>query len=306
MDEQRQKMDIVDWLDSPRPIVSRTRPPRQLWSPTVIGVLGTLLLHALIVPSALLGSRARRTHPPEIQEPGAFIKSNADTAESLVLVTLPTISDSNQESTPDISSLPALSKLKPVAQINPDPPAFLNVEVLTLGEEQASQSTVNSADGSEQARLFGIYTGQIQARIERIWRRPRTPVNETTGPEVPAISDEAFQCRTQIVQDASGIVQEVLLLRCNGSLVWQRSLVIAIQQASPLPAPPSVNVFSHSISLDFLGLSYVPGSPDDDYEIASAKVVQTNGAVSRSAVSLAAPPPSNGLLGGTNTIGPRK
>jgi hypothetical protein len=297
-------MDVVDWLDSHRPIVSRIRPARQPRSPTVFGVLGTLLLHSLIVPSAFLGSQARRTHPPEIQEPSALVKSNADATESLVLITLPTISDSNQESIQDISSLPALRKLTLVSQINPDPPAFLNVEVLTLGEEQASRSTVNSGDGIEQARLFGIYTGQIQARIERIWRRPRTPVNEIAGSEVPATRDEVFQCRTQIVQDASGIVQEVLLLRCNGSLVWQRSLVIAIQQASPLPAPPSVNVFSHSISLDFLGLSYVAGSPDDDYEIASATVVKTNEAPLHSTTS-ASPVQSNGVAGVANNRGSR-
>jgi hypothetical protein len=297
------KMDVVDWLDSHRPIVSSSRHPLQLWSPTVIGVLGTLLLHALLVPSVFLGSRASQAHPPEI--PGALAKSNADAAESLVLITLPTISDSDQESIQDISSLPALNKLTPDFQINPGPPAFLNVEVLTLGEDQASQSTVNSGDDIEQARLFGIYTGQIQARIERIWRRPRTPVNEIAGSEVPATSDEAFQCRTQIVQDAIGTVQEVLLLRCNGSLVWQRSLVIAIQQASPLPAPPSVSVFSHSITLNFLGLSFAPGSPDDDYEIASAKIAQANEAASSSATSTPNPARSNGLLDVTNTLGSR-
>jgi hypothetical protein len=202
-----------------------------------------------------------------------------------VLITLPTISSSEQEITQSISALPALSKLKPVPPVNPDPPAFLNIEVLTLGEEQASQSTVNGGDGAEQARLFGIYTVQIQARIERIWRRPRTPVYENDSREA-ATTDESFQCQAQIVQDARGNVQEILLLRCNGSPAWQQSLVIAIQQASPLPAPPSGRVFSRSITLNFLGLAYVPGSPDDDYDIAPTKVAQTNEGSLSSAVSL--------------------
>jgi hypothetical protein len=274
MDEQRQIMDVVDWRDSPRPSISRTRTPHQLWSPTVIGALGTLLLHSLIVPSALLGSRARGIHPPEIQIRGALAESNAEATESLVLITLPTISNASQATIRDILSLPALGKFTPVSQINPDPPAFLNVEVLTLGEEQASQSKVNSGDGIEQARLFGIYSGQIQARIERIWRRPRTPVNEGDGSDPPTTADESFQCQAQVVQDETGNLQEILLPRCNGSRAWQNSLVLAIQQASPLPAPPSASVFTRSVTLSFVGLPYGLGSQDEDYEIEPRRVAQ--------------------------------
>jgi hypothetical protein len=211
-----------------------------------------------------------------------------------VLVTLPTISDSSQQTTLDISSLATLSKLKPVSPVNPDPPAFLNLEVLTLGEDRASKSTANGGDGTELARLFGLYTGQIQARINRIWRRPRTPVNENDNPEAPT-TDESFQCQAQIVQNSKGNVQEILLLRCNGSIAWQRSLVVAIQQASPLPAPPSASVFSRSVTLNFVGLSYVPGSPDDDYDMAPPKVAQTNDGSTRSA-DPADRPTSNRLL----------
>ena len=306
--DSHHKLDIANWRDPPRPIVAKARAssaraPRQLWSPTVIGLVGTLLLHSLLVPSALLGSRAHKSHPPEIQEPGALANRNADAAESLVLITLPTISNSSQQSIQDISSLPELSKLKPVSRVNPDPPASLNTEVLTLGEDQAAQSAVNSGDGIEQARLFGIYAGQIQARINRIWRRPRTPVNEGDSAQAPA-ADESFQCQAQIVQDAKGTVREILLLRCNGSLAWQRSLVVAIQQASPLPAPPSVSVFSHSVTLNFVGLSYVPGSADDDYDIAPPKVAQANDGTVRPAVSVS-PPQSNRLLGVTDHLGSR-
>jgi hypothetical protein len=277
-------MDVVDWRDTPRDIVSRTRAPRQLWSPTVIGVLGTILLHSLVVPSALLGSKGRQTHPPELREASARLKSSVDAEEGLVLITLPTIANSTREDVQVISSLPTLSKLTAVVPVNPDPPALLNIEILTLGEEQASQSTADAGDGAEQARLFGIYTGQIQARIERIWRRPRSPVNENASPVAPA-TDESFQCQAQIVQDAKGSVLEILLLRCSGSLAWQRSLVTAIQQASPLPAPPSASVFSHSITLNFLALAYVPGSPDDDYEIAPVEVAQMIEGSHRSSVS---------------------
>jgi hypothetical protein len=297
------KMDVVDWRATPRPVLSTTRAPRRFFSPTVIGGVGTLLIHALILPTTYFGIYGTKVPPREIQQPGAFANSRADAAESLVLITLPTIANSNVESIQNTSSLPAVSKLTPVSPVNPDPPAYLNLEVLTLDEEPASKSTVDRGGRAEQARLFGIYTGQIQARINRIWRRPRTPVNEGDNPEAPT-ADESFQCQAQIVQDAKGNVQEILMLRCNGSPAWQRSLVIAIQQASPLPAPPSASVFSHSVTLNFVGLSYVLGSPDDDYDIAPAKVAQMNDGSLPPADPLN-PPQSNRFLGAPNSTGTR-
>jgi hypothetical protein len=294
------KVEVVDWRETPQPILSKTRAPRRYFPPTAIGVIGTLLIHALILPTAYFGIYGTKVPPRKIQEAGAFANSNGDAPESLVLITLPTIANSNEEIVQSISPLPTLRKLKPVPPVNPDPPALLNIDVLTLGEEPASRASVNGGDGVEQARLFGIYTGQIQARINRIWRRPRTPVNESYGPEAAA-GDESFQCEAQIVQDTRGNVQEILLLRCNGSLAWQRSLVTAIRQASPLPAPPSATVFSHSVTLNFIGLSYVPGAPDDDYEIA-ATVAQSNEAPSESSGN---PLRSNHRLGVADTFGSR-
>src|SRR6202012_449133 len=115
-------------------------------------------------------------------------------------------------------------------------------------------------DAAELARLFGVYTGQIQARIDRVWRRPRTPVNAIAVDQKPTGTDESFQCEAQIVQDAKGNVQEILLPRCNGSAAWQHSLIVAIRQASPLPAPPSTRVFTQSITVTFVGLPYAEGA----------------------------------------------
>jgi len=66
--------------------------------------------------------------------------------------------------------------------------------------------------------------------------------------------------------------------------------VLAIQQTSPLPAPPSASVFSHSISLKFLGLPYVAGSPEDDYEFAPVKTVQALSALPASRTHRYKPP----------------
>jgi hypothetical protein len=186
-----------------------------------------------------------------------------------VLISLPTLADSNQAAAQSlVSSLPDRRKMKIKSSVDADPPAMLNLETLELREVQISKPT-SGGDAAELARLLGIYTGQIQARIDRVWRRPRTPVNANSVNRTLSDAEESFQCEAQIVQDASGNVQEILLPRCNGSPAWQHSLVVAIQQASPLPAPPSTRVFTQSITLRFVGLPYSTGASSEEYEIVS-------------------------------------
>jgi hypothetical protein len=266
--ESPQKMDVIDWQDSPPPVVAESRRVRRFLSPTFIGIVGTLLLHALVIRSVPFGSMGPKPKPPETHELANSFSKSAEHTDSLVLISLPTITNANQAvSESAISSLPDLSKIKIKSPIRADPQQLLNVETLALSEALASDPIASRTDGAEQARLFGIYTGQIQARIDRVWRRPRTPVNESAADEEPTDADESFLCQAQIIQDVRGNVQEILLPRCNGSPAWQRSLIAAIQHASPLPAPPSTNVFSHSITLSFIGLSYVSGSSADGYEL---------------------------------------
>jgi hypothetical protein len=262
MDSQ-EKFDVGDWQDSPPPVILVARTPRRFLSPTLIGVLGTLLLHAMVIQSLPLGYRGPKAKPPETQlSADAASKSKADPIESLVLITLPDAAHSHENV---ISSFADLSKMKIRSPVNVDPPALLNVEALALSEEPPSKSSADSNDAAELGRLIGIYTGQIKARVDRVWRRPRTPVNEDDT-AATADAGDSFQCEAQIVQDNLRNVQEILLPRCNGSAAWQRSLVLAIRQASPLPAPPIVSVFSQSITLYFTGLRFIAGDAEDDYE----------------------------------------
>ncbi len=131
------------------------------------------------------------------------------------------------------------------------------------------QALTNLGDGdlrnNDKTRWNGIYSGQMRARIERIWERPRSPVNESVDPSALNRADY-FNCQVQIRQDSRGNVLEVLLPNCNGSWKWQRSLVLAIQHASPLPAPPDVSVFSNSVTLTFIGYTYAEGMSEDEYE----------------------------------------
>jgi hypothetical protein len=266
---------ITTWIESRLPVISERRAPRRLVPPAAIGLAGTLLLHTLVLQTALLGGLAHNIHPPEIQLPGLPLnKTDAKPAESLVFINLSRNANANNEIAQSLAYLRVAIKNTPIAVTPPDPLPLLNIETLALDDEKPSALSVDSGDGTERARLFGIYTGQIQARIERIWRRPRSPVNESVSPTNTANTDESFQCQVQIVQDGKGYVKEVLLPICNGTVAWQHSLVLAIQQASPLPAPPSPTVFSHSIALKFLGLPYVAGAPDDDYEIVPIRIAR--------------------------------
>jgi len=191
----------------------------------------------------------------------------------MVLIDLGNSSGMNQASDePQIARHQAI-KMTHVPMPRVYPPAALDLETSTLNEEAESANS-DGGDGAAQARLVGIYSGQMKARVERIWRRPRSPVSED-GETSTSNAVEYFDCQVQIVQDPQGNVQEVLLPRCNGSVMWQHSLVMAIQQASPLPAPPSPKVFKRTVTLTFQGYPYTEGASDADYESASPRTVQS-------------------------------
>ena len=57
----------------------------------------------------------------------------------------------------------------------------------------------------------------------------------------------------RVLQDADGKVLEIMLIECDDGIDWQQSLVAAIQQASPLPAPPHPAVFTSALMLQLQG-----------------------------------------------------
>ena len=144
----------------------------------------------------------------------------------------------------------------------PGPPALISVAVtaeLKLPRSLPAGSSAARGDpAADQAGLgamYGRYVGQIRARIDRAWQRPRT-----------VIGAPIFQCQAQVDQDGAGRVREVTLVECNGDARWQLSLVHAIEAASPLPAPPSAAVFTRRVLLEFRATAYSPGAPAGLYE----------------------------------------
>jgi hypothetical protein len=262
--DSRIKIGIFKWQSEPAPFVVRKRPPHRFMSPSAIGIFGTVLLHTLAFHALSLGQGRDPKHPELQQTALASQKAKSEATESLVLISMPTNGISVTSASNNHFDLLNFKQMQFIAVTNLGPPDFSGLNLLPLDDVQ-TPATTNEGDGTEQARFVGIYTGQIRARVERVWRRPRSPIGSLDVVGSAANSD-SFECQVQIVQDSHGNVQEVLLPQCNGTPAWQRSLVIAIQQSSPLPAPPSESVFSRSIVLNFVAFPFVPGSPVEEYE----------------------------------------
>ena len=238
-----------------------------------IGAAGSLLLHALFFLSVLLGAQVMKVRRPEVRGVGAArIRSRAAPSETLILLNLSTPVKSRPPLIVKLASAGLLPADLPMTLISPDPLPHFAHSADHAAENQKAAAPIDRGGAALRAALFGRYTGQIDARIERAWQRPRSPVNRENASlrglgiresRRGGIVDETFQCEVRILQDRQGDVQEIQLLRCNGSVAWRQSLVTAILAASPLPAPPSPSVFSDAITLTFVAHSLVSGGPDE-------------------------------------------
>jgi hypothetical protein len=241
------------------------------WS-RALGIASTLSLHGLALHSLVLGSTFHKPHPPDVQGAGSSVQSTAPPAEELVLVAMIDAQKNDTDLGEKISSLGPHLQSAPVIVESPDPLPSMGADSTDLPDSSAP-ATPDAGDPAVRALMFGRYTGQISARIERSWRRPRSPVIDETGPTAKingadgSTENDTFRCRVQIRQDSRGNVQEVLLLECNGTEEWRHSLVVAINQSSPLPAPPIPTVFMQAITMSFEAHAYQAGASADEYEI---------------------------------------
>lgn len=195
-------------------------------STSCAAALAVAALHLLLVAPVLMDGGASR-HAAE--------RYRGDTALQVVVLNDSTASAAARPPAP-----PALS-LVTVGLTDALPMIALNASPLT-----ASDSGRGSADGqSGLGAMYGRYVGQIHARIDRAWQRPRT-----------AIGAPIFQCQVQVDQDSEGRVGDVTLVQCNGDARWRLSLVHAIEVASPFPAPPNPAVFAHHVLLEFRAMAY--------------------------------------------------
>jgi hypothetical protein len=239
------------------------------------GFAATLLLHTLLINSLLLGAQ-RSKRPPEQQlGPGAnAARSDNATWMTLVMFNLPSYPDSSSDErilsagVADSDFSIQVASSNPAPQLSPE--QFEADEV----EEDAAQT---AGDPAIQSKLFGSYTAQVEARIRRAWRKPRSAIGPPSKDAEGRIHQkDVFTCSSRITQNREGRVDEVELMQCDGSMEWQMSLVNAIQRASPLPAPPNPTVFTNVLTLSFEANAYQPGYREDDYESRSAEVTRAS------------------------------
>jgi hypothetical protein len=237
------------------------------WS-QVLGVVGTLVVHALVLQTVGGPWFGHKAQPREPQGIGSVREpAHAPPSEALVLLNL----DSSQKGGSDLGR--SVAALMPPS-IKPRIDVVIPESIVAIDapdEGGSSNPTTEVGDPAVLALMAGRYRGQISARIERAWIRPRTAVGDPGGTRSAGSAESAaaqtkFTCQVQIRQDTRGNVEEVLLLACNGSEPWRRSLIAGIYQASPLPAPPAQAVFSKFVTMTFEAYQYAPGRVVDDYE----------------------------------------
>lgn len=209
------------------------------WRFGAAGLAGTLLLHALLLGSLVAGAGAHKTRRPDQYGDGAnALGSHEPAGATLVMINVPPPSEEEvkaQEVTsagvkpPDHGVL-----IASLATLPPPPVASVDDAIAR------SVDSPSAEDAASRALLVGRYQGQIKARIERVWSRPRDPV-----------AGDEFRCTVKILQDARGNVTEIDLVSCSDATRWQASLAKAISSASPLPAPPDPTVYSDAVTLVF-------------------------------------------------------
>lgn len=242
----------------------RTARFQRHWLSHAVGISATALLHLLLLQSMTLGSLASKRAPPDDIGPGSSSIVSADGSwMSLVIVHLPGPNEFSVVE--DLSSRGEALSNPTIEIVSPDPTPSAEMPELSQIDE-SGQAIVTAGDPAMQSMLFGRYTGQIDARIQRARRKPRSPVSEALADSGSAHASDLFRCQARISQDNIGNVTEIELMSCNGTPEWQLSLVRAIQRASPLPAPPSPTVFTNALTLSFEGKSYAPGMREDEYE----------------------------------------
>jgi hypothetical protein len=219
----------------------RTRNPGVV----LVGALASLGLHALLLTPILFGTGKHPLTAPD--RPGTAANADQPGADGAVSV----------EFIEEVDG--AASARAAVAPLTLRPPAVdlaaPGLPDIQIDGEAAASAAPAPGDESLAAHLYGMYVGQISARIERAWSKPRT----SPGPD-------RFVCRVEVLQNTSGDVLKVALSACNGDARWQSSLVRAIETASPMPAAPDPRVFKKRIALQFAADGYAAGGSSEGFE----------------------------------------
>jgi len=239
-------------------VVSRgTSLRRQPLRVSPVGLVCTLVLHGVVL-FPLVVDWGLPSHPlPDRNGAGA----SAIASDQVPVITAIFINEESAVESarppqlPDLASRGVAQLDLPIVVLSPD--ALPATEVPAEPEKADDDSTLPevAGDQTQHTLLYGRYMGQLQARIERAWMRPRSDIG---APK--------FSCRAQIEQDRRGNLVDIKLDHCNGTDGWRKSLVSAIRTASPLPAPPDPSVYADRLWLNFESDGFTVGAPAEGFE----------------------------------------
>jgi hypothetical protein len=245
--------------------VTQTRAAPGRLAVGTLGVLASCAIHFALIQAVFWGTgRVESTQTREGFGANAF-GSSEEAITTMFFVEDASADVSNNDDMEDLSSAGKILQGLRVTILGPDP--SIDAALKDFDAEDASPATPDQSVGEREARaaLFGRYIGQIEARVERAWLRPRTPIGA-----------EVFECRVRVQQSGRGAVVEITLKDCNGDPRWQVSLVNAVQGASPLPAPPDPSVFASSIELSFSSTAFSPDRTEQGFETPTVAAFNNN------------------------------
>lgn len=196
-------------------VTPQTHVSRRIRPPGVIGLAGTLLLRRLAIQTAVLGSRANRISAPEIREVGSS-QSKIAPEESLAFIDIPNVAKPRS----DINlSARATTAANPVRVTT----AFDETSLTPSNDKELESSNVSGGSVGH-ARMLGVYAGQIQAPVKRVWSRPRTRVNDA-----PRTLSGARICRSLSRKSRASAFK----LSCIGIASLLFAMVGAVHVATP-------------------------------------------------------------------------
>src|SRR5579871_6628309 len=179
----------VPWVSRSLLLLIRNRrpAPRRHIGAACLAAVFSVLFHALLIGTAILGvAQPRVPPPPERQGSGASaVSSDQEAVMTLILINSPSEAPQKDLIAEDLASHGLAPINLPVVLLSLDDlPAF---ETSDQGIPDQAMAPA-AADPATHALLFGRYVGQMSARVERAWVRPRTPINGT------------FTCQVRIKQ----------------------------------------------------------------------------------------------------------
>jgi hypothetical protein len=235
------------------------------WLMRLVAFAATLALHSMLLMVSTWGDgQVSKPRIPDAYGAAANMGSASGTSEErMMIILLP--AEPSQDPPPIVEpELAAPHAEAAILQIaGPDALPVKPWNAQAEGEDNPN----SEADMIARMKLVGVYEGQIRARIERAWLRPKEP-----------ITDAEFRCRVKIRQSRTGVVEEVEFEQCNGNPRWQGSLANAVFAASPLPAPPHDDIWVAAFSLSFNSLAYSAHSDAQGFEAQPAVVAFTTAA----------------------------